>query len=526
MFLLQRCFLFCVLLWLCPAAVAESVLRVQVPDRLDSADPFWSGSYIARDHGFLVFDTLFGHDDRHNVKPQMVERWTVSEDGLEWVFTLRASLRFHDGAPVTATDCVVSLIRWAARDAIGQELMDQMAEMKALDARRFRMILRRPFALLPAALAKTSPPVPFMLPRRFAETDPFTELSAPIGSGPFIAEAMDSGPPSLLARFRRNPAYMPRDDEPSGTAGAKRVLVDRLEWHRVTDGDAALAALVAGRHDMIVGPPFSMLDRLSAAAPDGIRLLVTEPAGHQAWLRLNHLHPPFDDPRARRAIQILVDQARYMRALVGDYPKFARACAALFGCDTPLASEKGGEAVLRHDVGAAKTLLTAAGYAGEPLVVLRPTNIPDLASLSDVTVELLRRAGARVDVVALDWGAYTARRAERRAPEKGGWHMFHTLWSAANIANPEINVGVWAGCTEGAWFGWPCDPALEKLRRSWLTTADSGARRDIAERVQAGAHALVTHIPLGEFHRPLAHRDTVSGFVRAPFPVYWNLRKR
>jgi len=124
-FLLQRCFLFCVLLWLCPAAVAESVLRVQVPDRLDSADPFWSGSYIARDHGFLVFDTLFGHDDRHNVKPQMVERWTVSEDGLEWVFTLRAGLRFHDGAPVTATDCVVSLIRWAARDAIGQELMDK-----------------------------------------------------------------------------------------------------------------------------------------------------------------------------------------------------------------------------------------------------------------------------------------------------------------------------------------------------------------------------------------------------------------
>ena len=513
------------LLALAGPAHAESVLRAQVHARLDTPDPFWSGSYISRDHGFLVFDTLLGRDAAHRIQPQMVESWTVSEDQLTYTFQLREGLRFHDGAEVTATDCVVSLIRWSARDAIGHAITDRVAEMKALDQRRFRIALREPYPLLLSALAKSNAPVPFILPRRQAELDPSTELKAPIGSGPFIAEAA-GGPPSLTARYRRNPAYVAREEAPSGTAGGKRVLVDRLEWHRVPDQDAALNALLEGRHDMIAGVPFSMLDRLAKAAKRNIFLLATEPVGHQAWLRINHLQPPFDDIRARRALQLLVDQARYMRALVGDHPSFYRNCAALFGCDTPLATDVGGDAVLNHDLSAAKQLLRAAGYKGEPLVLLRPAGIPDLARLGDVTRLLLTRAGATVEVVETDWDHFVAKRASRAPAAQGGWNLFHTLWSAANIADPETNIGLWTGCAEGAWFGWPCDEALERLRRSYATTAEAQARIDIAHRVQAGAHELVTHVPLGEFRRPIAYRGNLGGFVASPVPVFWNIEKR
>ncbi len=517
-----------VLPWLCLGpwtASGESVLRVQVHARLASIDPFWSNAYITRDHGFLVFDTLFGRNARHRIQPQMVESWEVSEDGLAYSFTLRPGLRFHDGAEVTATDCVVSLVRWAARDGLGQAIMDRVLELKALDRRRFRIVLREPFALLLSALAKTNATVPFILPERLAETDPFVEIETAIGSGPFIAETA-SGPPSLTAAYRRNPDYRPREEEASGTAGGKRVRIDRLEWYRVEDEDAAFQALVEGRHDFMAGVPFSLLDRLSREAKRGVFLLASEPVGHQAWLRVNHLYPPFDDPRARRSLQILVDQARYMRALVGDHPQFFRSCAAFFGCGTPYADDGGGEAVLGHDLSRARSLLRAAGYAGEEIVLLRPSGIPDIARLSEITEDLLRRAGAEVRVVEASWERFAQLRASREAPENGGWHLVHTLWSAANIADPQTNVGGWAGCAEGAWFGWPCDDEIEALRRRFVGTMDGQARVDIARRIQARAHEVVTYVPLGEFRRPSAYRGNLSGMVEAPVPVFWNIEKR
>ena len=295
---------------------------------------------------------------------------------------------------------------------------------------------------------------------------------------------------------------------------------------RVEDEDAAFQALVEGRHDFMAGVPFSLLARLSTAARQNVFLLATEPVGHQAWLRVNHLYPPFDDPRARRSLQILVDQALYMRALVGDHPQFFRSCAAFFGCGTPYADDGGGEAVLGHDLSRARRLLRAAGYEGEEIVLLRPSGIPDIARLSEITEDLLRRAGAEVRVVAASWERFARRRDSREAPENGGWHLFHTLWSAANIADPQTNVGVWAGCTEGAWFGWPCDDEIEALRRRFVGTMDGKARVDIARRIQARAHEVVTYVPLGEFRRPSAYRGNLSGMVEAPVPVFWNIEKR
>src|SRR3954463_5853201 len=86
-------------------------------------DPIWTTATVTRNHGYLVFDTLYGMDAQYRIQPQMVEGHRIEDDGLTWGLTLREGLRFHDGEPVRAQDVVPSLQRWAKRDAFGSALM-------------------------------------------------------------------------------------------------------------------------------------------------------------------------------------------------------------------------------------------------------------------------------------------------------------------------------------------------------------------------------------------------------------------
>ena len=93
-------------------------------------DPIWTTAYITRNHGYMIYDTLFAIDANGQIKPQMVDKYELSADKLTWTFTLRDGLQWHDGAPVTAEDCVASIKRWGARDAMGQKLMTFVKDMR------------------------------------------------------------------------------------------------------------------------------------------------------------------------------------------------------------------------------------------------------------------------------------------------------------------------------------------------------------------------------------------------------------
>ena len=176
--------LFSLSLLLGTSAGAEKVLRVVPHADLKNVDPIWTTAYITRNHGYLVYDTLFALDDKLQPQPQMVESWKVSDDRLSWSFTLRPGLKFHDGTPVKAEDAVASLQRWGKRDGMGQKLMEG-ATLKVVDERTFTMKLSSPFGLVLDALGKISSNVPFIMPKRLAETDPYKQVPEIIGSGPF-----------------------------------------------------------------------------------------------------------------------------------------------------------------------------------------------------------------------------------------------------------------------------------------------------------------------------------------------------
>src|SRR5258706_7211943 len=152
-----------------PPAHAETTLRVVMHSDLKIVDPIWTTAYIVRNHGYMVYDTLFAMDAKGEIRPQMVDKYEVSKDQLTYTLTLRDGLSWHDGKPVTTEDCVASIKRWGARDSMGQKLMSFVKDIVPVDARTLRIVLKEPTGLVLPALGKPSVYVPFMMPKRVAE---------------------------------------------------------------------------------------------------------------------------------------------------------------------------------------------------------------------------------------------------------------------------------------------------------------------------------------------------------------------
>jgi peptide/nickel transport system substrate-binding protein len=479
-------------------------------------DPVWTTSTITRNHAYLIYDTLFGVDASFQVRPQMVDRHTASPDGMKWSFTLRDGLRFHDGAAVTAEDCVASIRRWGARDTLGRLLMAATGKLQATDAKTFALELQEPFGLVLEALGKPSTSPCFVMPARLAATPDTEQIKEAVGSGPFRF-VKDEWQPGNQVVYVRNPDYVPRNEPASGLAGGKRVLLDRVVWRYIPDAATVSAALEAGEVDYWENPPLDFVARLEKNPSLGV--FVIDPRGTQGLLRPNHLQPPFDNKKARQALLHLVDQPMYLQAAVGQ-PKYYRSCGAYFMCGSPYESAAGAPA--RPDLDRARQLMKEAGYDGRPVVILGSSDLPSLHGASLVTRELLTKIGVTVDLQAMDWSTLVARRSKKEPPAQGGWNIFHTYLSSWDAMTPAVNSAIAAACDK-SWFGWPCSEAIEKLRRDWVRTTDAGARKRIAEQIQVAAADEVPYVPWGQWLQPDAYRKRVSGMSGFGIPVFWNV---
>ena len=355
-------------LWITMAApaLAETTLRLVAHSDLKVLDPIWTTAYIARNHGYMIYDVLFATDANGEVRPQMVDRYETSSDGLAWTFTLRDGLQWHDGQPVIAEDCVASLKRWGARDPLGQLMMAATSEITALGRSSFRIVLREPFALVLEALGKPSSNVPFMMPKRVAETDPYNQIDDYTGSGPFIFKR-DEWKPGEKVVYVKNTRYKPRSEPPSMLAGAKLAKVDRVEWIAISDPLMAVNALQRGEIDLVELPSYDLYPMLRADR--NIALIALNPKGNQSYMRLNHLHPPFNNLKARRAAMYAIAQEDFLHAQFGD-PAIYRLCNAPLTCGSRY-EKTYGDLLIKPDLEKARTLLKESGYDGRPLVMLR-----------------------------------------------------------------------------------------------------------------------------------------------------------
>ena len=502
-------------------AASAQTLKVVMHSDVKALDPIWSGAYITRNHGYMLYDTLFAVDENLQVKPQMVDSWTTSDDGLTWTFKLRDGLEWHDGTPVTSEDCIASLKRWSARDAMGQKLAASVQDYKVVDPTSFQIVLKQKFGPLLSALGKPSVTVPFMMPKKVAETDAFKQIDTYIGSGPFVFKKDEWKPGEKLV-YVKNPKYKPRSEPMSGLAGGKVVKVDRVEWLAIADAETQLNALLNGEIDMIEGVAH---DQLGILEKEKNVRLIRGRTSNQYVFRMNWLHPPFDNQKVRQAAAYALGQEEMLQANVGD-KRYYRVCKAMFTCDSPLATTAGMDGLVEGKAAKARELLKEAGYDGTVVVMPQPTDLGVIKQIAPVAKAQLERAGFKVDVQPIDWQSMNARLAKKDPPSQGGWNAFGTSWAQVDILDPLMTPFLAATCDK-ARAGWPCDEALEKLRDKFVAANSEAEKKAVAEEVQRHALQVVTHVPLGEWFSVSAVRTNVETRpVPPPITTFWGISKK
>src|ERR1700712_1904118 len=381
------------------ARAQAKVLRIVPQSNITIMDPIWTTAYVTRNHGYMIYDTLFGTDAQGKIKPQMVDTWSTSKDALTWTFTLRPGLEFHDGQPVTSTDVVASIKRWSSRDSFGGFMARSVASYETPDAKTFVIKLKKPFGVMLEALGKPSSSVPFIMPARIAATPGSEQVKEQIGSGPykFVPEEYKPGEKVVYVKFDK---YKPRAEPPSGTAGGKNVYVDRIEWVIIRDPQTQMNALIAGEGGIVEQPTFEQYATLKSTPH--IQIVDAQPDGLQFIFRFNHLWPPFDNVKIRQAAMVAMGQIAFLKTQVGA-PGMFKFCKSMFPCGTPFASDATGIYTGTADPKKAAEMLKEAGYNGTPVVLMRPTDLPSIAKLPLVAKQQLEAAGFKVDMQQMDW---------------------------------------------------------------------------------------------------------------------------
>ncbi|PZW49124.1 peptide/nickel transport system substrate-binding protein [Humitalea rosea] len=500
---------------------SSSVVKFVPQANLSTIDPFWTTAYIARNHGYLVYDQLYGVDDDYKVHPQAAAGHVVENDGLRWVFTLRSGMKFHDGETVRAKDAVASIGRWAKRDAFGQRLLTQMDSMTALDDLRFEIKLKKPFPMMLDAFAKVTTPCLFIMPERVAQTDAFTQITDATGSGPYKF-VRDQWVPGSKAVWERYAGYSPRPDggPAHNTAGTKVAHFERVEWHIIPDAATAAAAVTSGEIDWWEQPTADLFPSL--ARNRNVTVEVADPMGLIGTFRPNHTTEPFNNPAVRRAVITAINQADMMTAVIGTDASLIRDNVGFFAPRSPLASDIGLDRY-HKSIDEARAALQAAGAMGSKLVLLAATDLASINACSLVGGDLFKRMGFDVEYVATDWGTVVQRRASREPIDKGGWSGFFTFWSGIDHWTPAGHNAI-RGNGAQAWFGWPDIPAIEAGRDAWFDAPNLAAQQAATKEMQRVAFDQVPYVPTGQYFQPTAYRKSLTGVLKGP-PVFWNIKR-
>jgi peptide/nickel transport system substrate-binding protein len=499
-----------------------STLRFIPQSNLVSLDPIWTTATVTANHGYYVYDTLYGVDGAMRPRPQMAAGHEVSADGRTWRITLRDGLTFHDGAPVRAADCVASLKRFCAADEFGKLLALAVERWSAPSDSVIEVGLTRPFPLLLDVLAKTDSRVPFMMPERIANTPATTQITEVVGSGPYRFLPGEYNPGSRVA-YARNTAYVPRQEPADWASGGKVAHYDRIEWNIIPDASTAGAALRNNEVDWWENPTADLIPLLRR--DPNITTTIQNPAGNCAVMRLNNLQPPFDSLAMRRAVMMATEQEDYMSAVYGtDDTSVWRTCYSLFPCGTPYESTAGSELLTGpHDPAKVRAALSAAGYNGQRVVILNPTDFPTIGPLGQVTFAALKAAGMNVELAESDWGTVIQRRTSREPVDKGGWSIFHTWGSGTAWATPATSSIV-RGLGKDGWFGWWNSPSTEEKVSAWLDAPDDAQRKAVALEINKAALEGVATVPLGQAFVRTSFRKSMTGFRQGGAPYPWGVK--
>jgi peptide/nickel transport system substrate-binding protein len=504
-----------------PAIAGNSKTLIFVPTtNPPTYDPVYNTAQATRTLGLMIYETLYTRDIALNPHPHMVEGHVVEDDGKKWTMTLRPNQTFHDGTPVLARDCVASIRRWMARDPVGGFINERLNSLHAADDRTIVWQLSKPFPFLPAALAKTQPTCAIMPERLTA--DPYKQAPECIGSGPFrwVPDEFVSGSRMVMAKFDR---YVPRPEKVEYGWGGYHVKVDRVEWHIIPDPATAANGLMTGEVDWVEMPLPDLLPALRKAS--GVTVGRLDTHGVFPVLRPNFIVGPTANVVVRRAMLAALNQVDAMTAIMGDDKDGWRAPIGFFIPGTESANDAGMD-LLRHPpkTDEIKRMLKEGGYGGERIVLMHPSDQTAYDAACQIAESNFREVGLNIDVQTTDWGTVTQRRTSKEPLEKGGWSLFPSGFPPVDYANPVLAGGLRANGKD-AWVGWPENPKLEALRSAWIDSPDPADQKRLSREIQLECFSFVPYIPFGQYLPSSAWRNNVTGQLRGPAIVFWNVEK-
>jgi len=502
------------------ALAQQKVLRVVPHADLKVLDGYQTTATITAQHMGAVLDTLFSWDENTVSQPQMVERYTLSDDKLTYTMTLRNGLKFHDGSNVTSTDVVASLKRLVKREVLGRSIEPFLASIDKVDDKTFTIKLKEPFGLLLFAIGGSSN-LAGIYREKEALIDPNTPITEPIGSGPFVFNKAEWVPGSKVV-YDKFKDYVPRSEKASGFAGGKVVKVDRVEYRVIPDSATVFAAFNAGEVDFLDQTAIDLVQTVEKN-PDVVVGTIWPTEGF-GLLRMNHLHPPFNNIKARQALALMIDQKEYLAAGIGP-AKYWRECHSIWICGTPYGTEAGAEPYKKQNLEKARQLMIESGYKGEKILLMGAADIQFLNAFTMVTAENLKKIGVNVELVIQDWGSIVTRRSKNDPPAQGGWNIFHTGSGTASQANP-MSSNISPTTCEAAWFGWPCDKEIEKVRQAFIRETDPAKQKQLAETLHRRLwEENIPVLPVGQYQQPFLWRKNITGIMKANTVVYWNIEK-
>ncbi|MBN8929480.1 MAG: ABC transporter substrate-binding protein [Rhodospirillales bacterium 69-11] len=505
------------------AASSDRPLKLVLNVGLQTLDPIAGPSFVTRNFAYMVYDTLISMDSKGQFRPQMLEGWKITDGGMVYTFTLRPGLKFSDGQPVTSEDCIASLKRWGARDALGRRLMAATKELRQVDERNFVLELSRPFGLVLDALGKPSVQVPFIMPARIANSaPPTTPVKEIVGSGPYLFNR-EEWVPGERATFRRNPDYVPRNEPADGLAGGKVVKVERAELLTMPELATRAAALQTNEVDYLEYAPFDFLSGFMTNK-DIVVAKAGGPALMMAALSINHLQPPFDNVLIRRAAEAAMIRSEVLDGLGLPHGLADPAQASLFMAGTFYASDAGKD-LTGSSIAHARELLKTSGYKGERVVFLLPGDSALLNPIGLVMSDQLKRAGFNLDVQTQDWSSIAQRWIGRAPLDAGGWSLVPVVYPGFDMANPLSNPGVGYNCTGNQPYNY-CSADLTPLIAQFEAEGDPAKRQGIAASIQKAAFEAATFPIAGQFSSPAAWRRELSGVIDFGLPIMWNIERK
>ena len=485
-------------------------LKIVPQGSLKSVDPQWTTLIVTAHVARHTMEGLFHVDASFAPAPMMVDDWTVSDDGLTWQFDLRDGLKYHDGRAVTAADVVGSFDRVKEKAGMYKRLMGEFgADMTANGDSSVTITLTEPTALVLDSIHTNQSFAPYVLPAEI-HTLPQTESSQIVmGTGPFKFTRWAPGDRWTAERWVD---YAKRDEPNSALAGGHTVYLDAIEWIEIPDMASRIAALAVGQVHALDEFKADFVPQITDN-PD-LNLFINKPGnGTSVWV--NHLKPPFDDKRVRRALQLAYPMERALTAAVGD-PEFWSLCTNHQACFTRWDTDAGADGRYNiQDVEAAKALIAEAGVEGAKVRVMQPLDMPVLPDLAAVTAEVLTELGFDVDLQPMDWATLGTRRAD---PEL--WEAFHTWSGTGRVLGPLTNTSL----QKDGWFNRYQDETgrMTELMNGFARAKSAEEQFEIWEEINAFAFEDMPVIRIGDFYPPLASRKEVKGWNPIPFPVLWD----